>query len=303
MRGPQLAKKEVGRGAGSVGDLFSVYGQELGRRVDIKPSTLLYYQQISAAILRSWPELASKDVRSVRSGECQAWAARYAKTGSSTRYNNAVDHLRNAFALAIREKTIFENPAASLGKRTPTQKHLELPDRQSFRALVSEIRSAGGRFSEGCADLVEFLAFSGLRVSEARALRWEHVEDEFMWIHGPDESLTKNRTRRQVPIVPELKRLLADLKTRDYAPDRLGFVLNVREAQKALDRACGKLGIKRITHHDLRHLFASSAIESGVDIPTVSRWLGHRDGGALAMKTYGHLRIAHSLESAKKVQF
>jgi hypothetical protein len=40
-----------------------------------------------------------------------------------------------------------------------------------------------------------------------------------------------------------------------------------------------------------------------VDIPTVSRWLGHKDGGALAMKTYGHLRDEHSTTMAKKVVF
>jgi integrase len=57
----------------------------------------------------------------------------------------------------------------------------------------------------------------------------------------------------------------------------------------ALTRACKTVGIKRITHHDLRHLFATLCIESGVDIPTVSKWLGHQDGGALAMKVYGHL--------------
>ena len=51
--------------------------------------------------------------------------------------------------------------------------------------------------------------------------------------------------------------------------------------------------ILKITHHDLRHLFATRCIESGVDIPTVARWLGHKDGGALAMKTYGHLRNEH----------
>ena len=38
---------------------------------------------------------------------------------------------------------------------------------------------------------------------------------------------------------------------------------------------------------------ATVCIESGVDIPTVSRWLGHKDGGALAMRTYGHLRREH----------
>jgi integrase len=53
----------------------------------------------------------------------------------------------------------------------------------------------------------------------------------------------------------------------------------------------------------LRHLFATRCIESGVDIPTVSRWLGHKDGGALAMKTYGHLRREHSIAQAQRVSF
>jgi len=70
-----------------------------------------------------------------------------------------------------------------------------------------------------------------------------------------------------------------------------------------LNRACEKVGVDRITHHDLRHLFATRCIESGVDIPTVSRWLGHKDGGALAMKTYGPLRREHSITQAQKVSF
>jgi hypothetical protein len=40
-----------------------------------------------------------------------------------------------------------------------------------------------------------------------------------------------------------------------------------------------------------------------VDIPTVSRWLGHKDGGALAMRVYGHLRQEHSFSMVKRVAF
>ena len=79
--------------------------------------------------------------------------------------------------------------------------------------------------------------------------------------------------------------------------------MKVRECQKAMDRAAKVVGMPRITHHDLRHLFATRCIESGVDIPTVSRWLGHKDGGALAMKVYGHLRDQHSTAMAQKVTF
>jgi hypothetical protein len=38
-------------------------------------------------------------------------------------------------------------------------------------------------------------------------------------------------------------------------------------------------------------------------VPTVSRWLGHADGGALAMRTYGHLRQEHCAAQATKVHF
>jgi integrase len=80
-------------------------------------------------------------------------------------------------------------------------------------------------------------------------------------------------------------------------------VMGVFECQNSMTNAAEKVGMKRITHHDLRHLFATICIESGVDIPTVSRWLGHKDGGALCMKTYGHLRQEHSQAQALRVSF
>ena len=80
-------------------------------------------------------------------------------------------------------------------------------------------------------------------------------------------------------------------------------MLRVNEAEKSMRAAARKIGITHLRHHDLRHLFASTCIESGVDIPTVSRWLGHKDGGALAMKVYGHLRREHSAAQAQRVRF
>jgi integrase len=85
----------------------------------------------------------------------------------------------------------------------------------------------------------------------------------------------------------------------DELPDRP--VIQVFACQKSIDRVAKLAGAKRITDHDLRHLFATRCLESGVDIPTVSRWLGHRDGGALCLKTYGDLRDGHSQTQALKV--
>ena len=65
----------------------------------------------------------------------------------------------------------------------------------------------------------------------------------------------------------------------------------------------GVLRYPHFTHHDFRHFFATTCIEAGVDIPTVSRWLGHKDGGALAMRVYGHLRKEHSFSMFNRVLF
>jgi hypothetical protein len=35
----------------------------------------------------------------------------------------------------------------------------------------------------------------------------------------------------------------------------------------------------------------------------IAKWLGHKDGGVLAMQTYGHLRDKHSSDMAQKVIF
>ena len=53
----------------------------------------------------------------------------------------------------------------------------------------------------------------------------------------------------------------------------------------------------------MRHFFATCAVESGVDVPIVSHWLGHKDGGQLAMEVYAHLRPAHSDAMIAQVSF
>ncbi len=87
------------------------------------------------------------------------------------------------------------------------------------------------------------------------------------------------------------------------SPSRIDTVTLNDSARKCRQTACRRLKREQFTHHDFRHVFATTCIEAGVDIPTVSRWLGHKDGAALAMRVYGHLRQEHSLAAIKKVHF
>jgi integrase len=122
-------------------------------------------------------------------------------------------------------------------------------------------------------------------------------------MRGDEKTGTKNWELRRVPLIPDARALFERMRSERSHEPLEAKVFNVGECQKSLERAAKKVGTDRITHHDLRHLFATRCIESGVDIPTVSRWLGHKDGGALAMKTYGHLRREHSIAQAQRVTF
>jgi len=53
----------------------------------------------------------------------------------------------------------------------------------------------------------------------------------------------------------------------------------------------------------MRHLFATRAIEAGIDVVTVAGWLGHRDNGRTVLDVYGHLRKTHSHELAEGMRF
>jgi integrase len=73
---------------------------------------------------------------------------------------------------------------------------------------------------------------------------------------------------RFIPLLDSMRELLERIKAEPrwfQAKHResAGYILSVAECQKALTNACAKVGAHRITHHDLRHLFATRCIESG----------------------------------------
>lgn len=286
-----------------------------------KPSTKLYWSQCVAALLRSWPGLSELRVTSITQDDCRKWAAEYLQakrpaghrwksepgTISGSRFNNTLSAMRSVFDLAIERGLILSNPAKSIDRVAPKPKQIALPNRQDFQRVVESIRTAGGAVSQCSADLCEFLAYSGCRVDESRWVKWSDVDRERkqIWIAGHEHTGTKSGKGRWVPIVPAMATLLADVQANPRharSRERQGYVLAVRECQKAIDHACEKLSVQRFSHHDLRHLFCTAAVESGVDFLTLANWLGHSDATLIA-KTYGHLRSEHSQAMAAKVVF
>lgn len=281
------------------------YKEALKLRIGIKESTRQLYLWSLNSILKSWPDLPELDLKHVDASHCKKWGKRFSEDYSATYFNTAVLVLGEVFEQAIQSGVIYRNPVRAVELKRKTQKSLTLPTREEFHQIVSVTRAGLHRTSQKAADLIEFLAYTGCRVSEARRVTWQDCDlgRETIAIKGDPLTGTKNWKIRSIPMIPEAKTLLERLSSKRLSHDPQGTVLLVGDVRGAFAKASKDLGIAQYSHHDLRHLFATTCIESGVDIPTISRWLGHSDGGALAMKTYGHLRDEHSRDAAQKVSF
>ncbi len=307
-------------------DLARMYQESLESNSDIAPNTALSKLNGLKSVLKAWPELATLNVRSVTTSMCESWAERFKKgkahvphgakqtmrnsTGvSASKFNAALIALRECFDIAEKEGAIFSNPARSgdIKQMSGSAKKMVLPTRTQFADLLSAIETSGAGQAKACADLVRFLAFTGARLNEADNVAWEDIDlvRETITLR-----VTKNGETRRVPMIAECVTLVTKLQKEATGKGKnrkviaaTTKVLQVSECQKSLDSACKKVGIKRITHHDLRHFFATICIESGMDIPTLARLLGHKDGGALAMRVYGHLRDDHAQAMMARVSF
>jgi integrase len=304
-RGSMETRKTASMGRMTFGDCLAIFKTHTQTSSLLKPSGKRYHAEVINSILKTWPGLEAMDVRRISANDCNTWAAKFSSQYSPSRFNGTIGVLRAIFNVAMANDTIFRNPAMGIKRAKVRLKKPVLPEPEQFERFVAELGNGGGRDSRNCADLVRFISFGGFRIGESANITWADCDfdKKEIVVRGDPETGTKNWSIRRVPMIPAMLELLQRLRAERPDEPEGNSVMRIRECQKAMDRAAKVVKMARITHHDLRHLFATLCIESGVDIPTVSRWLGHKDGGALAMRVYGHLRDQHSVAMAQKVIF
>jgi integrase len=242
-------------------------------------------------------------VRAIGVKEAEEWKIKRGSTISPRTWNIEVETLKQIFAYAKDTlRIVLDNPADILKRKKEPKSEIVIPSKEQFRALVNELR-LGHRSTGEAADLVEFLAYSGCRVAEARSVRWRDINKRLgtALITG-GETGTKNHEARTIPLFAPLARVIESMRERKLSPGD-ALIFEIENARLQIIRACERLGLPRFGHHTMRHFFCSNAIEAGCDFKVIAGWLGHKDGGVLVAMTYGHLRHEHSAAMAKRMTF
>ena len=268
----------------------------------LKPST---YRRRVVCINQLMPFFKTIPMRSITSADIEKWKLRRGATIAARTFNKELETLNHVIRYARDVKGILlDNPAEKVRNRKTATATVAIPSKEQFRGLLAELRNEPQAVRSGAGAFTEFLAYSGLRLGEGREVRWRDVNFELntVLVTG-GETGTKNHQHRTIPLFPGLRRLLESIIKERGERIKEDRIFEVRDIRQALGSACRRAGLPRFGHHALRHFFCSNAIEAGVDFKAIAGWLGHKDGGVLAAKTYGHLRNEHSAAMAQRMTF
>ena len=129
----------------------------------------------------------------------------FAKSYCPSFFNNTVGTLRQILKIAVEAGARYANPASEIKKVKVRQKILKLPEHDQFPPLVQAAKDCRRRrFSHDCGDLIEFLAYSGARKSEAARVIGSDCDfaNGRISIKGDPDTGTKNWEVRIIPVIP-----------------------------------------------------------------------------------------------------
>jgi len=150
----------------------------------------------------------------------------------------------------------------------------------------------------------------GLRLSDVDFLRRIVMINYQLDPDSPDRGRTEPKTRRSrrpLPLPEPVAEAIAAHLAK-WGPGQDGSVWTTKSGRpprhdhynKSIAGARERAGLPAsTTSHDLRHHYASVLIAAGASVVEVAELLGHKDGGALVLKTYAHL-FPESEERARR---
>jgi integrase len=280
-------------GADTIGGAIGV----LAMRSDmphLKESTKLYYRDM-IKVLRETLDV-SAPVKTWKPEDAAAWWRVISTRYSAQRANNLLSFAKKLGEIIVETGAMVKNPAAPLKKVSIPKTNYTVPGLEDMQAIIADIRRQGKSRSEEAANLCAFLAFSGCRPAEPASILWSDVGADWIRVTGGAVG-TKNRKTKTIPINPLLREVIDGMRYEGAS----GPLFYLKSCRNALENACLRLGLPHMHRYLLRHFFATYAIEQGVDCPTLAGWMGHSDGGVLAMRTYGHVRNDHSLAMSERM--
>ncbi len=215
--------------------------------------------------------------------------------------------ISSAMDLAVAQKIILENPTNACSLPRVEHKEMQTISAEQLQAFLEEAKRSG------VYEMYYIELSTGLRRGELLGLKREDIDmqqgiirvrRQVSRIDGKvvEAPLKTKNSYRAVTISPQAVEVLKAQKAKtndEYVfPSPNGGPISPDSVNNLLHRVLDRAGIPRVRFHDMRHTFATLALQNGVDIKTVSGMLGHFSAG-FTLDTYAHVTTAAQKEAAQ----
>jgi integrase len=191
------------------------------------------------------------------------------------------------------------NPAYGLEKYKE-KKQMEFMDQAELSAVGSALEAleAEGRVNALYAAALRLVALTGARVSEILSLKWEYIVDlDAGLVHLPDSKTGFKVLHLSTPAIEVLKGV--PTQNEFVFPSFEAVCGHVTSLRKVWGLVMGKANLNgRWRIHDLRHAYASAAINSGASLSFVGKLLGHSQASTTARYAHVAENPAHKVAEA-----
>lgn len=220
---------------------------------------------------------------------------------------------RSALERAKREGLSHTNPAVGCKLPPKKAKEMQVLTEDEMRHFLLQARE------EGCYEMVMLELATGLRRGEFCALQWDdlnlatgelHICRQVYRIKGElqvSEPKTKSSIRTVIlpPSVLELLKVYRQTVQESRwifpSPVKPDSPWDPTAMRKKFQRVMKHAGCKVVRFHDLRHTFATTALSHGMDVKTLSAYIGHVSA-ATTLDIYSHVTDAMQLQAATKIE-
>ncbi|MBQ7858247.1 MAG: site-specific integrase [Oscillospiraceae bacterium] len=236
----------------------------------------------------------------------RAEAKQQPKGLSAKTVRNINQVISSAMDFAVAQKIIPENPCKAVALPKVEHKEMQTIPTEQLQAFLQEAKATG------VYEMYYIELATGLRRGELLGLKWTDID----WKNGiikvrrqvarvdgqiVEAPLKTKNSYRAVTISQQAIEVLKQQKEKtndQYVfPSPNGGPISPDSVNNMLKRVLARAGIPKVRFHDLRHTFATIALQNGVDIKTVSGMLGHFSAG-FTLDTYAHVTTAAQKEAA-----